>query len=315
MGFMPLYQKHHSYGEYVFDWSWANAYDQYQMRYYPKLLTAIPFTPVPAPRLLLTPDQSSSVVFPLVVNYLNNLLSTGEFSSWHLLFPTDDEIKELRQPIKRMDCQYHWHNKDYQSFEDFLNAMTSRKRKNIRKEREKIPAQGIQVKRFSGQDISTELLDQFYIFYHATYLKRGRQGYLNRDFFNRIFKTMRENMMLAMGFVDGKAIAGALFFFDDENLYGRYWGTLSDADALHFEACYYQGIEFCIEQGLQHFNPGTQGEHKIPRGFAPVATTSGHLIAHEGFRQAIAEQCRQEIPMIKNYMLEAESLLPFKQTS
>ena len=121
--------------------------------------------------------------------------------------------------------------------------------------------------------------------------------------------------MLAMGFVDGKAIAGALFFFDDENLYGRYWGTLSDADALHFEACYYQGIEFCIEQGLQHFNPGTQGEHKIPRGFAPVATTSGHLIAHEGFRQAIAEQCRQEIPMIKNYMLEAESLLPFKQTS
>ena len=239
-------------------------------------------------------------------------------SSAHILFPDVNDAERWQRAglLQRVGPQYHWFNRGYQGFDDFLATFSSRKRKNLRKERRTVADQGLRLERLSGSDVSESQWRFFFHCYQMTYAKRsGHGGYLSEAFFQAVARSMADRLLLVLAYEGDVPVAAALNFQGADTLFGRYWGCIREYDFLHFEACYYQGIEFCIEQGLQHFNPGTQGEHKIPRGFAPVATTSGHLIAHEGFRQAIAEQCRQEIPMIKNYMLEAESLLPFKQTS
>jgi predicted N-acyltransferase len=209
--------------------------------------------------------------------------------------------------------QYHWFNRDYRNFDDFLDRFSSRKRKAVRRERKKVEQQGISLRRIRGKAITREQLDLFYRFYQMTYLKRGRQGYLAPDFFHRLHQSMPEQLLLILAELEGNAIAAALCFIGEDTLYGRYWGCMEEYDCLHFEACYYQGIEFCIEQGLARFDPGAQGEHKIQRGFEPIATGSLHWIAHPGFEAAIRNFLQQESPAMQEQMEALHGWLPFKQ--
>lgn len=316
---MPLYIKMHSYGEYVFDWSWAEAYERHQIPYYPKLITAIPFTPAYGHRLGLhsTLDETTaSQITNSIVKAVLALAKQHGFSSWHILFPNDRLNQQLSDAglATRLGCQFHWYNRDYQSFEHYLEHFTSRRRKSVKKERRAISEQDISIRWLSGEDLSQEQLTQFYTFYQATYQKRGQQGYLTQTFFEEILQTIPEHLLFAMAYdKTDLAIGVALYFKSSDTLYGRYWGCLEEYKHLHFETCYYQGIEYCIQHKLQRFDPGAQGEHKIPRGFEPSETWSSHWIAHPGFKGAIGEFLEQEEQAVRDYMLDAAKLLPFKQ--
>ncbi|MFC3854229.1 GNAT family N-acetyltransferase [Salinispirillum marinum] len=310
---MPLYRKNHSYGEYVFDWSWANAYAQHGLDYYPKLVSAIPYTPSVGPRVLGNWQRQHLEEWATQLPEL--CLQTGS-SGWHLLFPEADLLAAFdpAQFIVRQDCQFHWHNRGYRDFQDFLDVMTARRRKTVRKERQKVIDQGITMRMVEGNDLTVEELRQFYLFYHTTYLKRGRTGYLTEDFFVQLHQRMAAQTVFALAYRGKNLLGGALFFKSAERLYGRYWGAIEDIDCLHFETCYYQGIEYAIAHGLQVFDPGTQGEHKIPRGFEPISTYSVHWLAQRDFHAAIAHHVRQERTQVERYMAEAKTLLPFKQS-
>jgi len=305
----PAYIKHHSYGEYVFDWQWARAYEQYRVPYYPKLLLAIPFTPVPGPRIL--GDVTS---FPWTA--LNDYCQQHGLSGWHLNYPT-----HLSAPLSasvpdahpRLGTQFQWHNDGYTDFTDFVGRFASRKRKNVLKERRRVQEQGISLERTTA--ISEDQMAFFFECYRDTYLKRGSTPYLSLSFFQTLRECMTDQLMMVIATDPQGPCAAALCFYDDTTLYGRYWGCLRDYDALHFEACYYQGIEFCIERSLSVFNPGTQGEHKIARGFGPVATHSLHWLAHPDFHQAIGRFCDEEAEHVRLYMDDARALLPFKASS
>ncbi len=311
---MPLYIKSHSYGEYVFDWSWADAYHQHQHEYYPKFVTCIPFTPATGPRVLSRVPFET--ILPEIIEAIKEESLRLGVSGWHCLFPVDelsDSLKQLNLG-KRYGSQFHWFNRNYTSFDDFLEGFSSRKRKNLKKERLKVQEQGIQLKTKTGSDISSEEWALFYQLYHRTYFKRsGRQGYLTADFFTRLAKNLSEQVLMIIAEKEGKQIAMALCFRDSNTLYGRYWGCSDEYDFLHFETCYYQGIEYCIREGLNRFDPGAQGEHKIQRGFEPVLTWSNHWIAQEDFRQAINHFLEREKGGVLNYIKEAKSYLPFKK--
>ena len=315
---LPLFNKDHSYGEYVFDWSWADAYHRSGYRYYPKLVSAVPFTPATGPRLCIDPSANLAIeeVQGQFFNAVQQLAQQIKASSWHYLFPTGDESQQwaARGMSQRKACQFHWFNQGFDSFDDFLGTFSSRKRKNLRKERQKIPQQGIELKRVAGADISAQDWLTFYKFYQLTYLKRsGHDGYLNQDFFNAIGTQMADALMMVQAYHEGQMVAAALFFTSPSHLYGRYWGCQAEFDGLHFEACYYQGIEYAIERGIQCFDPGAQGEHKIQRGFTPTATWSNHWLADPRFQTAIDDFTRREQPSIDAYMNDAAQLLPFKQ--
>ena len=317
---LPLYRKSNSYGEYVFDWSWADAYHRNGLEYYPKLLTAIPFTPSVAPRFLLGPEQSNSTVeqsmiIRLLIETVTEHARAAGISSWHILFPSKAQSDELLSHglMRRTACQFHWYNRGYQNFDDFLQTLSSRKRKNLRKERDAVKQQGISFEHLSAAEITESIWDKFYLFYQSTYHVRGQKGYLSRDFFSRIAKSMPENMLLVMAKKEDRYIAGALSFKDKKNFYGRYWGCMQDFQFLHFETCYYQGIEFCIANQLQGFDSGAQGEHKIQRGFEPIKTYSNHWIADKRFADAIADFSLREASYIETYINEAKTLLPFKK--
>lgn len=314
-GFAPAYLKSHSMGEYVFDWAWADAYQRYGLDYYPKLLIAVPFTPSQGPRLLLNDTLREQIRAQRLHDLLDTLISHLGAHSWHLLFPdsADQALLQHDDQLHRLGCQFHWHNRRYKSFEDFLAELTSRKRKSIRKERRQVAEQGITFARFQGQDIPDHVLAAFYVFYQATYLKRGQRPYLNKRFFELVRETLPEHLHLTMAIRDGEMIAGALFLAGGETLYGRYWGCLDEYNHLHFETCYYQGIELAIELGLQHFDAGAQGEHKLVRGFEPVITHSWHGIAHPGFREAIEAFTEDEAEQVLGYFEQAGSLLPFRE--
>ena len=315
VGVMPLYIKHHSYGEYVFDWSWADAYHQRGLAYYPKLISAIPFTPATGPRLVLSKCAPANSFAELQLALEGEMQRLGA-SSWHMLFPDAETARHIECAglLSRQGVQYHWFNRDYRDFGDFLASFNSRKRKNLRKERLRVAAQGISLHCFQGDQLSPELWQQFYRFYQMTYAKRsGHGGYLKPAFFEEIGRTMADAIVLVMAQQHGQWIAGALNFTAGDTLYGRYWGCSQQRDFLHFEACYYQGIEYCIHHGLKRFDPGAQGEHKIQRGFTPVATSSSHLIIHPGFRQAIAGFVAEEKQHMQAHMEQASALLPFKQ--
>ncbi|WP_430462196.1 GNAT family N-acetyltransferase [Thalassolituus sp. LLYu03] len=306
---IPCYIKTHSYGEYVFDWQWAEAYEKYGLNYYPKLLWAVPFTPATGPRLLSIKTRPGDWFDALSEHCL-----TQGLSGWHLNFPNPNAIAgEPVQPAPalRSGCQFHWHNRQYSSFDDYLNHFVSRKRKSLKKERQKIAGQGLTLTRKTGNDISEADIRQFFQCYLNTYRSRRSYPYLNEAFFQQLRASMAEKMLLVSASYKGSPVASALFFFDESTLYGRYWGCLDEFDALHFEACYYQGIEFCIERKLQRFDPGTQGEHKIARGFEPVSTVSLHWLAHPGFHQAVKEFVQEEAAHMQRYQQEAASLLPF----
>lgn len=313
---MPLYQKFNSYGEYVFDWSWADAYRSNGIPYYPKFLTAIPFTPSVGPRILVNEKFHKETVGEQIVTSVLQRANELEISSWHVLFPTEQESDLLAaQGMKaREGCQFHWFNRGYSNFDDFLAALNSRKRKNIRKERQAVAKQDIRFQVLEGNEIDEELWKHFYVFYQSTYMVRGMQGYLSEEFFLQIAETMPENLFLVVARLEEQIIAGALFFRDNKKLYGRYWGSLEEYQFLHFETCFYQGIDYCIEHGLEQFDAGAQGEHKIQRGFEPIRTLSNHWIRHPTFAEAVDDFLEREQIHIARYREEAGRLLPFKKS-
>lgn len=288
---LPMYIKEHSWGEYVFDWAWADAYQEHNVPYYPKLVATVPFTPISTTKLITKNIELSQVFSVLTAHCLEQ-----NINSWHILYAQESHIKPLilEDVYQRYTVQFHWFNHRFNDFDAFLSTFTARKRKNVKKERLSIAQQNIKVRRILGKNISQQELDFFYLTYQLTYLKRGHSPHLTADFFAKAIKLFPDNILLVIASLDGSDIACAWFFFDEHQLYGRYWGCTQTCNNLHFELCYYQGIEFCIEHKLQAFNPGAQGEHKIQRGFKPVLTHSYHWIKHLGFRPAIKQFCQQE---------------------
>jgi predicted N-acyltransferase len=314
---MPSYLKLHSYGEYVFDFQWAEAYQRTGIEYYPKLISAIPFSPVTGPRLLVDSDYNESEVLDFISNELRKVLSNSNYSSWHSLFLTkqQSDLYASKQLSQRRAVHFKWINKPYSSFEDFLDTCSSRHRKNMRKERRKVIEQGLQLRQIDGLDATEKEWQHFYQFYQATYLKRsGHGGYLSADFFILLKRTMAKQLMLVTATKDQEMVGAALYLKDENSLYGRYWGSYSEDEFLHFEACYYQGIEYCIKHGLKYFDPGVQGEHKLQRGFEPYFTYSNHWIVHPEFRQAINQFLKDEPAHIEEYFSYTQTRLPYKKS-
>ena len=313
---MPLYLKSHSYGEYVFDWSWAHAWQRSGLDYYPKLVTAVPFTPATGPRLCLAEGEHSTRIWPLLVQAIEQFAGQHQASSWHVLFPSLGEGDALQRAgtALRFDSQYHWFNQGYRTFDDFLAACNSRKRKSLKRERRRVREQGIELRVLEGSAIEESHWECFYRFYLDTYVKRsGHGGYLNRDFFLGLGEAIPEHCVLVLAHQHQQAVAGALYFRSSDTLYGRYWGCARDLDCLHFEACYYQGIDYCIRNGLARFDPGAQGEHKIQRGFTPIKTCSNHWIADPRLREAVVDFTARERLQIEAYLKRAADYLPFRQ--
>jgi predicted N-acyltransferase len=316
---LPLYLKAHSYGEFVFDWGWAEAWSRHGLAYYPKLLTAVPFCPSVGPRLGLAHGEDLEAAVALLWSALESEAETRGLSSWHLLFANDRTRAPwlLAQPgkiLERQDVQFHFLNPGYGDFDEFLGSLRSKRRKNVRKERRRVAAQDVQLERQVGRAISDADWAAFYRCYVSTFLKRsGHGGYLTREFFTLLRERMPEQLMLVVARREEQVIAGALFLFDEERLYGRWWGALGHVDCLHFETCFYQGIEFAIERKLSVFDPGTQGEHKLLRGFEPVTTRSLHYIRDPRFRAAIADFLERERDHVEAYGENAAELLPFRR--
>jgi len=315
LGAVPLYLKGHSWGEFVFDWSWAKAYSQAHLDYYPKLVSMAPFTPVPGGRLLARADCNTDAIRLELVRMLIAYAMEGPYSSIHMLFTTEDERQLLAQQgfLLRKDCQFHWHNHGFRTFDEFMATFRSEKRKKALRERRRVQESGVAFRTLHGADMTPALWKTVFGFSAATFESRGHEHYLNAGFFRAVSTALPESVMVKLAMYDGQPIASAIFFRSDDTLYGRYWGAAADFHSLHFETCYYQGIEYCIEQGLQHFEPGTQGEHKVPRGFEPTATWSAHWIADPRFRRAIDEYLGQERAGIDAYMQSVREHLPFRR--
>ncbi len=315
---MPLYLKSHSYGEYVFDWSWADAWQRSGLSYYPKLVTAIPFTPATGPRLCMRLDADADMAWKAVLQAIHQFANKQGISSWHLLFPEEAVASQLLRAglHRRTATQFHWFNEDYKCFDDFLASFTSRKRKSLRRERARVAEQGLTLETLCGSEIGEQQWQQFYQFYQQTYAKRsGHGGYLTREFFTQAAPRLGEQVVMVLAYLENRAVAGALYFRSGDTLYGRYWGCEREYDCLHFEACYYQGIEYCIAQGLRCFDPGAQGEHKIQRGFRPVPTWSNHWIADPRLSAAVGDFTRSEAQHSEAYLKGASTLLPFRVTT
>ncbi|WP_111642306.1 GNAT family N-acetyltransferase [Marinimicrobium alkaliphilum] len=314
---LPLYLKQHSYGEYVFDWSWADAYQRFGLDYYPKLVNAIPFTPCVGPRLLCgaaAPEDYADGVARALTDECERLGLSG----WHCLFPDPSLSRALatQGAAQRHGCQFHWHNRGYRDFDEFLAQLASRKRKNLRKERQGVEAQGLRFRWQTGAELGPEDWQRFHVFYQMTYLKRsGHGGYLTGDCFRRLGETCADQSLMVTALSGDQPVAAALYFFDRDTLYGRYWGCLDEFNGLHFETCYYQGIDFCIARGLKRFDGGAQGEHKIARGFEPVATWSNHWLRAPEFAEPIRQFMREEAHAVAAYHAEAQTLLPYKSST
>ena len=312
---LPMYIKQHSWGEYVFDWSWADAFEQHNVPYYPKLVATVPFTPISTAKLLTTSQLTNDIEVDQtqVFSVLTEQCLEKNINSWHVLFtPIIKNLPLIPDDVyQRNTVQFHWFNQKFNNFDYFLSTFTARKRKNVKKERLSIALQKIEIRQVLGKDITPEDLSFFYLAYQLTYLKRGHTPHLTVDFFTDILKSLPDNILLVIASIENKKIACSWFFFDDKRLYGRYWGCTDKVNNLHFELCYYQGIEFCIKHKLQIFNPGAQGEHKIQRGFEPVLTHSYHWIKHSEFRSAIQQFCQQEQQKMQHYLKQCQQLLPF----
>lgn len=314
LGVVPLYLKSHSYGEYVFDHSWADAYYSYGSRYYPKLQSCVPFTPVTGPRILVRNTKYRDQVFDILASALVAL--TIEVSSLHITFPSEDEWEKLKDKgfLQRVGMQYHWINHNYKNFDDFLKDMKQSKRKNIRQERKKISAQNLTMKRLRGYEIKAEHWDTFYRFYRNTTDNKWGSAYLTRDFFHNMASKMGDHVLLVTAEDGGEIVAGALNLIGGDTLYGRLWGCLPRAyyPSLHFEACYYQAIEAAIELNLGKVEAGAQGEHKIQRGYLPVKTYSCHYILDQEFREVISKFLVREKAQLEHVMTLLQESGPFK---
>ncbi len=312
-GAMPLFRKGHSRGEFVFDFSWANAYAQHGLNYYPKLLCAVPFTPVRGPRLLIGPRPDAKAVTDLLIGAAIDYARSEGLSSWHVLFPADATAERLRSAglILRRDCQFHWHNRGYESFDAFLATFTAEKRKKAKRERRRVAEAGIEFDTLHGGDMDDALWDTVYGFYADTFYRHGHEPYLNLPFFKLLAAAMPDRLMLKVARIGREPIAVAVFFASDDALFGRYWGAGGNYHSLHFETCYYQGIEYCIEKQLQRFEPGTQGEHKVPRGFVPTMMSSAHFVADPRFAAAIRDFAAREARGVDSYAAAVNEHVPY----
>jgi predicted N-acyltransferase len=317
----PMYLKNNSYGEYVFDWAWANAYAQHGMDYYPKALVAVPFTPVPGARLLARDAASRTALVKALIQQVRD----EDLSSVHLLFAQPQDVKSCEEAgmMLRHTVQFHWKNEapcaeglpsPFKSFDHFLASLQQEKRKKIRQERRKVAEAGVTFRWSRGADISDADWDFFYRCYERTYLEHGNAPYLNRDFFRRMSQTMAQHWLLFVAEREGQAIACSLIGIDDVRrvAYGRYWGALERVDCLHFEACYYAPLAWCITHGFQRFEGGAQGEHKMARALLPVKTTSAHWLAHPSFADAVQRFLEREGQGIGQYMDHLAQRNPLK---
>jgi predicted N-acyltransferase len=310
---LPLFRKTHSRGEFVFDFSWASAYAQHGLPYYPKLLSAVPFTPVRGPRLLIGSSPEPAVLTKALINAALDFARSEQFSSWHVLVPTDAAADELEGAglVLRRDCQFHWFNQGYASFEEFLSTFTAEKRKKAKRERRRVAEAGIEFDTRHGGDMTDPLWEAIYGFYADTFYRHGHDPYLNLSFFKRVAAALPDSIMIKIARIGATPIAAAIFFVGADALFGRYWGAGGNYHSLHFETCYYQGIEYCIEKKLQRFEPGTQGEHKVPRGFVPTLTRSAHYIADERFAAAIRDFARREARGVDAYAASVNEHVPY----
>jgi predicted N-acyltransferase len=308
---LPLYAKGHSYGEYVFDWAWADAYERNGLQYYPKLLSAIPFTPVTGSRLLARDGEARAALIAAIRNVQEN----NSFSSTHILYPPSEQAEQLREAgfMLRSGVQFHWLNAGYRNFEEFLETLERKKRKNIRAERRKVQEAGVSFRHVSGHEASAEDWVFFKRCYDHTYAMHRSTPYLNLDFFQRIGANMPHNILLIVAEKDGAPVASSLLIHDEQTVYGRYWGALQHIDCLHFETAYYQPLEFCIATGKACFEGGAQGEHKMARGFLPQKTWSAHWLAHPVFSDAIEDFLKRESGGIDSYIDELNERNPFKR--
>jgi uncharacterized protein len=315
-----LYLKDHSYGEYVFDWAWANAYEQHGLVYYPKALVAPPFTPVPGSRLLATDASAREALVSAVIAWCRS----EKLSSLHLLFASDDDVAACESAglMLRHGVQFHWKNEGWPGFDAFLAGLSQDKRKKIRQERRKVAEAGVTFRSAEGHEIAAADWDFFYRCYERTYYEHGNAPYLTRDFFRRMAEAMPENWLLFVAERAGKRVACSLIALGAEPdgnggltkvAYGRYWGAVERVDCLHFEACYYQPLQWCIEHGYGRFEGGAQGEHKMARALMPVRTTSAHWLAHPAFADAVEKFLRHEGEGIGNYLEHLEQRSPFRQ--
>lgn len=313
---MPCYIKTHSYGEYIFDWSWADAHHRHGLEYYPKLSNAVPFTPATGERLLVaTAHKKNQAKFEVaMLNKAIELTKEKKLSSFHSLFLTQDQALRLQKKncLLRHSTQFHWLNKNYASFDDFLAIMSSKKRKNIKRERRRVVETGIRYRWITGDKLNTQAVDLMHQFYARTIRHYGAQSYLNKEFFNYVAEHFHHQTLFLFAEYGDQTIAGGLYFKSDDTLYGRYWGALDNFHSVHFETCYYQAIDWCIKNGYKKFEAGAQGEHKLARGLEPNTTYSAHWIAHEGFRQAIDDFLESEQEHIKHYQNAMQSHSPFK---
>ncbi|HLU05427.1 MAG TPA: GNAT family N-acetyltransferase [Woeseiaceae bacterium] len=311
---MPLYEKTHSWGEFVFDWSWAQAYHRAGIPYYPKLVSAVPFTPAPSTRLLLADQDDRDSAASLVQAALDLARESG-CSSLHVLFPLERELDLLQEAgLKlRKDCQFHWHNCNYRNFDEFLSTFSSAKRKKARRDRRRVREQGIEFRWLKGRDADDAVWKDVYEMISNTFLLRGSMPYFDYAFFTTVSHLLPDNLLVILAESKRSPVAAAVFYQGRDTLYGRYWGSTEHYDALHFETCYYQGIDYCIAHGISRFEPGTQGEHKISRGFVPVTTWSAHWLARPEFFAAVGHYLEEEQRHVDRYIDAVESHSPYRQ--
>ena len=309
---LPSYRKWHSYGEYVFDHEWANACERAGIEYYPKLLTAVPFSPVSGPRLLAASAEQGRELLAALPGYLE----IEGLSSAHINFTdalADSALAEQAGWLQRLGCQFHWPNRGYRDFQDFLDTLSSRKRKQMRKEREQVAAQGFTFEWLEGRQVSEAQWDFVYACYAHTYAVRRQTPYLTRAFFSLLAERMPEAIRVVLAKQGASPVAMAFSLLGGDSLYGRYWGCLAEFDRLHFETCFYQGMEYAIAHGIQRFDAGAQGEHKLIRGFEPVITRSWHYLRHPGLKAAVSDFLEREREGVLAYAEQARSALPYRQ--
>ena len=313
-GGTAAYLKTHSYGEFVFDFRWAEAYERLGRRYYPKLTVATPFTPATGPRLLVRSGLDQGGIAAQLLEALERDTVAHDVSGVHALF-LDEPARAAcaaRGWLMRRDCQFHWSNRGYASFEDYLETFTAEKRKKARRERRRVAESGVRFETRFGAELDAPLLERIYGLHRDTFLRHGHEPYLTAAFFAEVAQRLPESLMVKLAIHGRTVVAVAIFFASADALYGRYWGAAADFHSLHFEACYHQGVEFCIERGIARFEPGTQGEHKVSRGFEPQLTWSAHFIADRQFRAAIAQYLEREGAAVESYALEVQEHVPYR---
>jgi len=314
VGAIPMYLKDNSYGEFVFDFAWAEAYSRSGLKYYPKLVVAMPYTPATGPRLLVNKGPQQDEIESLLIRAALQHAENTHVSSLHFLF-TDDRTTKLLEAqglMRRIDCQFQWENNNYQNFDDFLSTFSAQKRKKVKRERRHVAEADIDIEILSGHDITPSQWETFHYFYQIPFYTKSGTPTLSLDFFKEIGETMPENIVLMLAKHQGRYVAAALNFCSGHTLYGRHWGSDQQFHSLHFELCYYRGIDYCIENGLRRFEPGAQGEHKISRGFMPTPTYSAHWLSHPEFRSAIDDFLGREKRAMEDYIDTLHTHSPYK---